>query len=102
MSQPLLFDDTPPVESPSELLRADGKKKRKTTRPQGYAALPGTGPGGETCGSCAHRVRIAYSKTYNKCALNRPNWTSGPGSDILVRSPACLKWQPIPDDEGAQ
>lgn len=72
---------------------AGEKKKRKATKPNGYAALPGTGPEGETCGSCAHHVRTAWSRTYHKCGLNRVNWTHGPGSDIRVRSAACSRWE---------
>lgn len=37
--------------------------------PKGYAAPPGTGPKGETCGSCAHLYRNRLAKTYLKCAL---------------------------------
>jgi|ERR1051325_2196584 hypothetical protein len=69
------------------------KKKRKPTRPHGYAALPGTGPEGETCGSCAHHCRIQFSKVYHKCGRVRHLWTGGPGTDILVRSPACNQWE---------
>lgn len=41
--------------------RPDGKPKRKPTPARGYAASPGTGPEGETCGSCRHLVRLRYS-----------------------------------------
>ena len=54
-----------------------------------YAAPPGTGPSGETCGSCEH---IWRSEKYRKCNLMRACWTSGPRTDILARSPACSKW----------
>lgn len=61
-------------------------------QPRGYAAPPGTGPKGETCGSCAHHCALRYAKNYHKCGLNRARWTGGRGTDILVRSPACSKW----------
>lgn len=51
---------------------------------------PGTGPEGETCGTCGHHVVHIWSKRYHKCALVKP--TRGPGTDIRVRSPACAKW----------
>lgn len=57
-----------------------------------YAALPGTGPDGETCGSCEHIARHP-SGHYRKCALVRDRWTHGPGTDIKARSPACSKWE---------
>jgi hypothetical protein len=77
--------------------RADGKPRRKPTRPRGYAAEPGTGPTGESCGTCRHHCVICYSKPYHKCSEFRRlggKWTGGPGSDIRVRSPACRLWEP--------
>jgi hypothetical protein len=58
---------------------------------RGYAAPPGTGPAGQTCGTCEHIVRGAK---YRKCELIRAKWTHGPGTDILARSAACNKWEP--------
>jgi len=73
---------------------AMGAGKMKGVR-KGYAGIPGTGPAGETCGSCQHHAHNPNrtAKVYHKCALNRARWTGGPGSDILVRSPACQKWE---------
>lgn len=64
---------------------------RHYVQPRGYAAAPGTGPAGETCGSCRH---IWRSRRFRKCELNRACWTHGPRSDILARAPACQRWQP--------
>lgn len=60
----------------------------------GYAAPPGTGPEGETCGSCVHAWpnTTGSRRTYWKCGLVRS--TRGPGTDIRVRSPACREWKP--------
>lgn len=70
------------------------ERKRKGPRPNGYAWKPGTGPKGETCGSCKHHVRRRYtSKTYFKCLLMREHWKASRTSDILVRSPACKFWE---------
>lgn len=69
---------------------------RKGVQAKGYAMKPGTGPAGETCGSCAHLVRKSMSKTYLKCGLARAIWTGGHGSDVLARSPACGKWEGHP------
>lgn len=68
-------------------------KKRGVTRPNGYAAPPGTGPAGETCKTCRHIYRNQMSKTYLKCELNRAAWTGGAGSDIRASAPACRKWE---------
>lgn len=72
-----------------------GKAKRRTV-PKGYARQPGSGPAGETCGTCDHCVRVEHNtKAYHKCAVVRHRWTHGPGSDILRASPACEKWTPF-------
>ena len=73
-------------------LTAEDMKRKHKTQARGYAWRPGTGPAGETCGSCRHLYANRMSKTYYKCGLMRASWTGGKGSDVLVRSPACLKW----------
>ena len=67
--------------------------KRKPTKPNGYADIPGTGPAGKTCRDCEHYCYAGGTAgTYRKCALRRTTWTRGPGSDILAKSPACRKF----------
>lgn len=56
----------------------------------GYVMMPGTGPAGETCGSCKH---IVNAGRYKKCGRNKARWTSSPKTDVLARSPACAKWE---------
>jgi len=69
-------------------------KKRKRTEAKGYVRRPGSGPAGETCGSCVHCVRVQGGhKRYPKCKLAEGIWTHGPGSDIRTKSPACEMWQ---------
>lgn len=70
------------------------KEKPKNTVPKGYAWTPGTGPAGETCGTCKFHVILQYAGRYHKCQLAKARWTSGAGSDIRVRSPACYAWKP--------
>lgn len=74
-------------------------KKRREPTPNGYAWAPGTGPAGETCGSCVSLHRNELAKTYLKCERNRAKWTGGRKSDILARSPACKFWEraPVPE-----
>jgi hypothetical protein len=74
---------------------AVGPKKRKDPVPAGYADRPGTGPAGKTCKHCRHLYRHKMSKTYLKCWLMRPAWTSGGKTDIRAASPACSKFEPI-------
>jgi hypothetical protein len=62
-------------------------------RVKGHAAMPGSGPDSETCGSCKHLARITYANTYLKCELSRPRWTGGPGTDVRAKDPSCEKWE---------
>lgn len=71
----------------------NGVRKRGPTKLRGYAAPPGSGPAGETCRTCAFYSGVRHAKTYRKCLLMRPQWTGGPGTDILARSPACTHWR---------
>ena len=71
------------------------RRGKHYVEPRGYAAKPGSGPVGETCGSCIHHGVKRMSKSYHKCELAAAIWTGGRGSDILVRSPACSKWEKI-------
>lgn len=61
--------------------------------PRGGADRPGTGPKGETCGSCRHIMR---TERYRKCELTRAAWTRGPRTDIRARWSACSKWEAPP------
>lgn len=68
------------------------EKDRKTTKPNGYAARPGSGPAGMTCLDCAHYCRVHRGNgVFRKCLKMEAKWTRGAGSDILARSPAC-RW----------
>ncbi len=62
-------------------------------QPRGYAAPPGTGPGGETCKTCEYLYRNQLAKTYLKCGLMHGAWTGGRKTDVLAGSPACEKWE---------
>ena len=68
------------------------KRLRGQNTPKGYPALPGTGPAGETCGSCANLQRRRMAKTYLKCGLMEAHWTRGGASDVRSGSPACRRW----------
>ena len=63
-----------------------------------YASVPGSGPKGETCGSCRHSwAHRPSNKRYWKCGL--VSMTHGPGTDIRLSAPACLRWQMKPTEE---
>ncbi len=71
---------------------APGKARRKTPERRGYVAPPGTGPEGETCGSCGHCVR-SWNDKFAKCRLVEKFWTGGYATDVRRRAPACKKWE---------
>jgi hypothetical protein len=68
--------------------------KPKAGQPKGYAAPPGSGPKGETCGTCQHAVRVnGGRKDYWKCSLLRNRWTSSYGTDIRLKWASCRHWE---------
>lgn len=67
--------------------------KQRSPAATGYFMPPGTGPAGETCGSCKNCVGQQFSKTYYKCKLAEKIWTHSRRTDILKRSDACAKWE---------
>lgn len=68
--------------------------KTTTVRAQGYIATPGTGPKGETCGTCQHCWLMNGAKrSWYKCRLARATWSPSRTTDILVSSPACARFE---------
>lgn len=84
-----LFGEVPePITAPGR----GPKGGKHYTKPRGYVMPPGTGPSGETCGSCKHMA--GRGGRFRKCRLTEAIWTHGPRTDVLARSPACSKWEP--------
>lgn len=81
MSEPLMI-------LPARMVAAPGAPKKR-----GHADRPGTGPKGETCGSCEHLAKRHFAKTYTKCGLTKATWTGGGGSDVRHKDPACSFWK---------
>lgn len=77
------------------LTPTERKRLERSTRSKkhGHAAPPGTGPKGETCGSCKNLYRKSMGKTYLKCWLMKAVWTGGGGTDVRARDLACRKWE---------
>ncbi len=86
MTQPLQFQllDLPP----QDLAAAKARLQHQAC---GYAAVPGTGPAGETCKTCRHAYAVEFARRYWKCDRIRP--TRGLGTDIRLKAPACRRWQ---------
>lgn len=88
-----LFDEFGPQQGPLSAA------KRRTLRQQsqiGRGIHPATemalANNGQTCGTCKHceGFRHGGKSTYYKCLLMPV--TNGPGSDIRLSWPACVKW----------
>lgn len=91
-----LFDPgafTVPLPSKEPGLSADRKRTLKRQEQLDAGIHPATGcalrEGDETCGSCVHAVK---SWKWWKC--DRVPMTGGPGTDLRVSWPACVKWEP--------
>lgn len=80
-------------DSPAMTPAEKQKTRRKSPVPRGHVMPPGTGPEGETCGTCKHLFRNQKAKTYLKCGLNAAKWTGGGATDIRARDAACSKWE---------
>lgn len=78
--------------SEADLLERKRARRRAGEVPRGYYAAPGSGPPGETCGSCKHARQHVWSKAFYKCD-RYPNPTKSRRTDILLRSPACKGWE---------
>lgn len=62
------------------------------TQAKGNAAPIGSGPQGETCGTCGNAYGIrSCGKIYYKCALVKA--TNGIGTDIRLKWAACNRWK---------
>ncbi len=73
---------------PDHVLKSAANRPKR----RGHAGVPGNGPKGETCGSCASIHRLRLAKTYLKCLLMQSNWTGGGGTDIRAKDEACEQW----------
>lgn len=87
-----LFDLEPTLFGPMEKERKERPREKRAT-----AAKSGTGPEGETCGTCRHRVKP--NGVNQKCGLVRHLWTFGAATDIKARWAACSQWEEV---EGGQ
>ena len=66
-----------PSQMPLMVLPTSAKTRVKV---RGHASVPGSGPAGETCGSCASLRKRSGSRNYMKCSLTQGRWTGGPGT----------------------
>jgi len=65
--------------------------RKRDERPKGYAARPGSGPAGETCGTCANACKS--NGHFWKCLLLKHRWTNSYGTDIRLKTAACEFWK---------
>lgn len=84
--QSLLFGGTEPAQPRPGSVRS--------AKANGYAARPGSGPEGQTCGTCANcAVRELANRHVFKCRLLVRSWSACRSTDVLKSSPACKHWQ---------
>jgi len=69
-----------------------GRVKHPSDRAHPYP--PGSGPTGQTCGTCAKLCERHCSRTCFKCRVMKKDWTGGLATDIRKKDPACLSWEP--------
>ncbi|MCP1538995.1 hypothetical protein [Methylorubrum extorquens] len=74
------------------LTPSERRRVRGGMQPNGYAAMPSTGPKGETCSSCDYLVRKRLAKVYRKSGRMERHWTGGKGTDVITTAPACRNW----------
>ncbi len=98
MTDPQLFDPGPVDEYalPPDL-SPDARRtaRRNALLDQGVhpVTMQPTRPDLGTCGDCVHNLdHRGGRRTYKKCALVPV--TSGPGTDIRSKWPACHRWEP--------
>ena len=75
------------------VMPASALAARKNSNKRGHAAVPGTGPSGETCKTCDHLVRKIMGGTYLKCGLVEAYWTGGSATDVRAGDAACRQWK---------
>ena len=80
-----------------EPLRPPSKRKARVMPDRAHAATPGTGPEGESCGTCVHlaRRRSPAGSLFRKCGLMRKQWTAGYGTDVRCKDAACGLWEKV-------
>lgn len=69
------------------------KRGKHYIEPRGYAFSPGTGPAGETCGTCRFYCSMNRGKRFAKCEKARSSWTHSRRTDVLSRAAACKFWE---------
>jgi hypothetical protein len=76
-------------------LHLDAITQQISKRDKAHPYAPGSGPAGQTCGTCQKLCRVEYhNKIYRKCHVLMKYWTHGPGTDIRCRDAACRSWEP--------
>lgn len=55
---------------------------------------PGSGPPGQTCGTCAKLCVRRYARNYYKCRVLMKHWSNGFGTDVKLKDQACMSWEP--------
>jgi hypothetical protein len=73
----------------------------KVNRDRAHPSPPGSGPAGQSCGTCAKCVKREFTHhNYYKCLVMAKFWTAGLGTDVRLKDLACKSWEPRIDKSG--
>lgn len=89
-----LFDPGPeqPIDRPSRDARRTIRQREQIRLGRHPVARIPLADNGETCGTCTHAYRTQHGRrSYWKCDLVEE--TNGPGTDLRISWPACIRWQ---------
>jgi hypothetical protein len=83
------------LERHADVLAWVGSVKVRHPVDRAHPYPPGSGPRGQSCGTCAKLSSRKFNKkTYFKCHVLMRFWTGGKGTDVRKKDPACLSWEP--------
>jgi hypothetical protein len=82
------------LERHPDVLAWVGSVKVKHPLDRAHPYPPGSGPRGQSCGTCAKLCSRKFQRTYYKCHVLMRFWTAGRGTDIRKKDPACMSWEP--------
>jgi hypothetical protein len=67
-------------------------------RDRAHPYPPGSGPAGQSCGTCIKCVKRQFANNHYKCRVMMRFWADG--TDVRLKDPACKSWEPRIDKGG--
>ena len=82
------------LEAHPDVLAFAAQEKLRHPLDRAHPYPPGSGPPGQTCGTCAKLCVKECSRKYFKCHVLMKFWSCGPATDIRKKDLACMAWEP--------